>query len=149
MSDTNSATRLHRQVEVADRADSMSRPERERYLRRNRWRRSTGNTWQDSDGRRFALGAAVREQLSPDMRTEERRKGPPFASNSSRRPLRPNQPMTYTDDQLERKVQKSASVFAMGSLVDQPVAQFLSPACSTLVFWGGRGVGRGVRVLLA
>jgi hypothetical protein len=57
--------------------------------------------------------------------------------------------MTYTDDQLEREVQKSAFVFCVGHPRDQPVAQFLSPACSTLVFWGGRGVGRGVRVLLA
>jgi len=55
---------LLRQVEVARRADHMSR---ERYLRSNRWRRSSGNTWVDRDGRRFSFGAAVRKQLARDL----------------------------------------------------------------------------------
>jgi hypothetical protein len=67
MSDTTETIRLLRQVEVAGRANQMSRAERERYLRANRWRRINGNTWQDRDGRRFSFGAAVREQLSRDM----------------------------------------------------------------------------------
>jgi hypothetical protein len=58
---------LLRQVEVARRADHMSREEKERYLRSNRWRRSSGNTWVDRDGRRFSFGAAVRKQLARDL----------------------------------------------------------------------------------
>jgi hypothetical protein len=60
MTDTETL-RLLRQVEVVGRANQMSRVERERYLRRNRWRRSHGNVWEDKDGRRFSFGAAVRE----------------------------------------------------------------------------------------
>jgi hypothetical protein len=69
MSDVDTI-RLLRQVEVAGRADQMSRAERERYLRNRRWRRNIGNTWQDSDGRRFSFGAAVRQQLSRDIQAE-------------------------------------------------------------------------------
>jgi hypothetical protein len=65
----------------------------------------------------------------------ERRKGPPFASDSSRRPLRPNQPMTYTDDQLERKVQKSAFVFSDG-LASGRASQLISVSgILGVVFW--------------
>jgi hypothetical protein len=66
MNDTETL-RLLRQVEVAGRANHMSRVERERHLRANRWRRINGNTGEDSDGRRFAFGAAVREQLARDL----------------------------------------------------------------------------------
>jgi hypothetical protein len=58
---------LLRQVEVARRADHMTRTERQQYLRANRWRRINGNTWQDKDGRPFSFGAAVRQQLARDL----------------------------------------------------------------------------------
>ena len=66
MTDTNTI-RLLRQVEVQAKADQMSRAERERYLRANRWRRINGNTWTDRDRRPFSFGAAVREQLARDL----------------------------------------------------------------------------------
>jgi hypothetical protein len=58
---------LLRQVEVARRADHMTRTERTAYLRANRWRRINGNTWTDRGGRPFSFGAAVRQQLSRDI----------------------------------------------------------------------------------
>jgi hypothetical protein len=67
MSDTDSALRLLRQVEVQAKADHMTRTEREHYLRNNHWRRINGNTWQDRDRRPYSFGAAVREQLARDI----------------------------------------------------------------------------------
>jgi hypothetical protein len=68
MTDTETL-RLLRQVEVQAKADHMTRTERERYLRNNRWRRSSGNTWTDRDGRPYSFAAAVRQQLSRDIET--------------------------------------------------------------------------------
>ena len=67
MTDTDSAIRLLRQIEVQAKADHMSRAGRQHYLHANRWRRINGNTWQDKDGRPFSFGAAVRQQLSRDL----------------------------------------------------------------------------------
>jgi hypothetical protein len=67
MTDDIETLRLLRQVEVASRANRMSRVDRLRYLRANRWHRVDGNVWADKDGRKFSFGAAVREQLTRDL----------------------------------------------------------------------------------